>query len=533
VRPVSSMLGMVGMPWAKRRWQRVVLQSVAVAVTAAMCLVPPAVARAGYYEAASPLYSGPGQVTLNPPIPPLPFPYAVTQYGYGGAYGGGGQVNCSGLITATYNWVPDAPGDTPPANVIVREDCTAFWQAYTIGPPPSGGCDNGLNSGVVDLGPIPGIPSPPFTTRWFASSGTRYRVVAGTQPLTITRNPSASASSPIFASASVYYTCSVAPADVIFAAGTDIGPSGAQRYLVGMPASASLATGGLTGTSFIWSVDGCNPFTDYSPTTPTLYQALIQPWQSSVSCFFAQAATGDDPKLKATFSCAAHLAIPPGCKPDGGLDVNASRQCTVEGPAFGLQASIGVPTLVGSPPTKFQLRGASLGNYTGDGTYWRGTALAASEWESLYGVGVICYVQIINPNRRFVDGQITWVNMQYPFSGFCDSGFPYSPNPSPFPASQAANGTYLYGGDSPGQDLNGQSGWAHDTFDTYLMYIPDLFNGRWVPLATWHWWWGGTVTLNGGSWRIDDPSAGIDPNLVPYPGHPQWTYLHNTGWRVL
>jgi hypothetical protein len=226
-----------------------------VAVAAWCLLATSGGARAGHYGPA--VYSSTnGKVTITPPIPGSPFAYTVTQYGYGGGYGGGGQVDCTGPITATFTWVPAWDGEPPPATVIVAETCAATWQGYNVGPPPTGACDNGLNSGSVDLGPILGIPSPPFTTRWYTSSGTRYSIVAGGQQIVRTCTPSAQASSPIYAAASVWYSCSATPVQVNLAGVKWKDADHTWNILIGQGCTAALSAGTYSLANYSWAISG-------------------------------------------------------------------------------------------------------------------------------------------------------------------------------------------------------------------------------------------------------------------------------------
>lgn len=175
LRPVSSMLGMCRPPRARRRWKEAELQWCIITLAAAACLTVPVGARAGHYEAAA-YSSANGKVTLTPPIPGSPFPYAAGQYGWGGGTGGGGAVSCTGSITATFNWVPDPSdpdGDVPPANVIVRETCTATWKAYNVGPPPTGVCGKGARvcggrSGTDTRHALCAVHDPMVRVIWYA-----------------------------------------------------------------------------------------------------------------------------------------------------------------------------------------------------------------------------------------------------------------------------------------------------------------------------------------------------------------------------
>lgn len=160
--------------------------------------------QAGHYG--PPSYSG-GTLTM---VPCPTVAYFMQQGGYGAGGGTGGantSTTCSGQITATFQWIPDGPGDNPPAKVIVKETCTATWSGTNFGT-PHGSCDNGLGFPETD-GPGPGGP-PGSTSITGTSTGTCYTVQDGQQTITLHCSPSAWASDNVVTNySSVLYSASI------------------------------------------------------------------------------------------------------------------------------------------------------------------------------------------------------------------------------------------------------------------------------------------------------------------------------------
>jgi hypothetical protein len=492
-----------------------------------VCLFAASGVWAGEYVPASPLYSGPGQVTLVPPIPPSPFPYAVGQDGYGGAYGGGGQVTCSGQIAATFVWVPDGIGDTPPANVIVKETCTATWSGYNIGIPPTGSCDNGLGFAAVDQGPIPGIPTPPFTTRWYSSSGTRYRVVAGAATLVITCTPAATATSAIFASAVVRYTADVYPV-LVYPSGTNLrGDMYHPSILIGAGATAALHTGPLTQTAWAWSVSGGDAFSAYytvpadsSTPTSSVREPLAPTDSDTLHFYFGKWEGGRD----GTVSCQAHVAMPAGTHPSGGLDVFGQVPILIDKPSSTASVYMGTVQIAFIPNTQqraLMLWGATDGTLT-SGTIWHATVTTpAEEYGDEGNPGGWNYTQLWTPHR-------TWgppdTGLSFNDQDGLDNYFGYKPE---WTALNPDDGTDGEADDYPNNPIS-YPFIAHsamnDSFVTYLLYRPPGGDTQLVALVNWVWYAAGSATYNPNilAWEVANTGSGWE-FCVDFPAQPQWT----------
>jgi hypothetical protein len=463
-------------------------------------------------------------VTLNPPIPPSPFPYAVTQYGYGGGNGGGGSVSCAGEIAATFNWVPTAVGDLPPDNVIVKETCAATWQGYSIGPPPSGACDNGLGFAAVDQGPIPGVPSPPFTTRWYRASGTRYRVVAGAQTLTIRCTPTASASSPIFASASVYYTADVYPV-LVRMSGANVHDWMFHPYMiVGAGATASISTGPLYQHAWSWSVSGGDAFSDYatvpanSSTPSSSVRTPLTPTdQETTHFYFAKWENGDD----ATVACETHVAVPQGATPAEGLDVSGHLLVHIDKPNSTVSVYMGSVQLVEPPLNTFGLWlwGATGENGGLGGIVWDARVTTpALAYGDEFNPGGWNYTQLVTPNR-------TWGPPAHSFIGGqgLDTSFGYDPA---WPGLFQDDGTLGEQGDSPSTTLVAPVTYCtmNDSFVTYMLYRPPGQDTKLVALKNWQWYAAGVATWDPYQqlWQASSTGSGWE-FVDDFPFQPIWS----------
>jgi hypothetical protein len=498
------------------------------------CVLAAAGARAGHYEPASPLYSGPGQVTLVPPIPPSPFQYSVTQYGYGGAYGGGGQVTCSGQITATFVWVPDPTdpnGDPPPVNVIVKETCTATWKAYSIGPPPTGSCGNGLGFPAVDQGPIPGFPSPPFTTRWFVSSGTRYSVKPGGATVSVTCTPSATASSPIYASASVWYTANISPVVVTLVGELVQGPEWHPKTLIGSGVTAGMSNFfGLVSTSRTWGIDGGNPFADYytqaadSSTPDTGVPVPFTDYTSPTPHWYFGKATFEN---DAAITCSAHLAVPAPASPQGGIDVVGQVTCSVKKPSADVDRVLGTVQFVydGQDPVGFRPWGAQWGGQTA-GIIWPAQVTTPPEYVVAGNGGVWNYTQLVWVDRtRLMYPELQqhsiWNYSEHDDQQGLDETFGLCP---PLPRVLRADGTWDGGNDNPGIELyaGSYSVAVDDSYMTYMLYLPPGDDSRFVALKCWAWGWSGEADWDA-IWMLYSPPVwflwGDD-----FPPQPHWEY---------
>jgi hypothetical protein len=461
-----------------------------------------------------------GKVYVTPPIPPFPMDYTNGPNGYGGGYGGGGSVNCSGTITVTFTWVTDDPyNDPPPDNVVVTETCTASWSGYDV-VPPTGSCNNGLGFDAVYLGPVPGVPSPPFYSASWSSSGTRYSVhpgedSPGSRTLTITCNPSAQASSFIFASASVYYTCAVSPVHVTLSGGG--GLPYLPHFIIGKGVTATLDQLPLTPTSYNWSVDGGNPFEDYytipwgtSMPDSSHYDGLVTTAGSSLHFYFAKWENDQ----KTAVACSAHLAVPSGAHPAGGLNVTAHRNCIIDKPSNTVSVYMGWVQLTQNPQNVFSLIlwGAY---YDGDtwGNWWVGAVTTPPVYANPVWPGGWNYTQLWTPNRT----PSLWCNGQQGL----DTTFGYDPD---WPDLYPDNGTVHKTGDAPWETLLPPRTYVsmNDSFTTYTLYRPPGPDTKLVALKNWGWFAAGEATWNGTAWILSNAGAqwGF---LEDFPRQPIWT----------
>jgi len=484
-----------------------------------LCFATPP-CHAGHYDI--PHYSG-GQIAMYPG-PPQPVPYSQGQNGWGSGGGAGGSIAstaCSGNITTTFAWVSYGEGDPPPAQVIIKETCSASWTSVTFGT-PHGACSNGLGFPENDG---PGTPGPPGSTSTSGlSQGTRYKIVAGTDPLQIECEPNASSGGGIVTNlSSVWYTASATPVEVILTGG--IGPNEAKRFLIGQLVTGTVATGGLTADGYDWCIGGGTPFKDYTASnTNGVFTALGI--ESGATCTFHFSRPGN-----ATVTCTVHLTVPAGAKPEGGLLAAPSRNCGVDTPTFDIKQAIGSATFLPSnnPAASMQLSGASLdapgGPYSGAGMIWRGYVSVPDAYIVPCGFGAWGYAQIITPHITFVLNGENW-GLTAAWDGVAriDSGFTYLHD------DHSGAGAWFNEPDSPGTGFAaGQTAVTMSmSFDTYMMFKPGGDGSCYVPLRAFRWAWDADATRAGdGTWSFNSKHSGPITGLGDYPQHPTWDKLWN------
>jgi len=470
---------------------------------------------AGHYSA--PLYGGTGHWANGGSTPYGSLGNGAWGMAYGGAPAYGYRsISCSGTITSRFTWVPDGAGDNPPDQVIIAETCTASFNAS--GTTPDGAADN-------DLGFDPVINTY-SGSKTGTSSGTRYRIVSGADPLDITASPSSSASATngmLYATMS--YISSASVPSVNLEGG--IGDPWAKRFLIGQMCRATVTTI-LVPSSYEWHVTGGAPFSDYVPgETSGIYTPVGTETDSVLVFRFARQAS-------ATVACSLNLIVPAGAKPAGGLAITLFRPCVVDVPTYTYRKKTGVVEFVGTPPTKFRPYGAtdtSVDDPTDSGT-------AGSIWAAkvVYPAGYTNgphelgwnYTQLITTFRSRVNNGVV-ENVSMNGQTVLDTTFGYSDD---FPT-----GTEHVYGDSPDEGLASvlSSVSVNDNFKTYIMFIPLGTGSRYVPLQYWTWYWKAEARQDAGtgtwSFMAGSNVAG-SADGGSFPSHPVWTNnISNRTWQ--
>ncbi len=483
----------------------------------------------------------------------------------GGGYGGGwyvgwgteaapdgttvatmGDVLCEGTITATFTWQSGEPGypapiaeDPAPRAVVIKETGIASWNSdYSPNAVPSGSAFNGLGFASQHR------ESPPDYNRLWqdnTSSGTRYQIKQDPgASFSIACSPSAhfsgtGAIGPPEGSGDgengVGYKASAEPLEVVLSGGI-AGTLGRRKYLIGQHVGATLSTGGLTATSYDWSVSGGEPFKSYSANEE---EAHFTPFwgdtTSSIGFYFKRPDFNLGPS---TVTCTAHLVVPPDAIPAGGFDVTESRDCGVEKPFNSLKAYIGTTQAVPlTDPSSIALQGAQVSDGTPlyQGIAWIGEVTTPTEFGTDGGWN---YTQTVAAHRVLQTPGVTHNNS---LNGIrvLDTHFGYAPrNHALYPA----DGSEQTSGDSPdepfaqdGEVLTGVQ--INDSFVTYTLYMPPGIDSAFVPLKNLHWFWHGAASPDNttGVWSVSGAGSGWE-FVADFPGHPVWEKLYLNGQLV-
>ena len=366
-----------------------------------------------------------------------------------------------------------------------------------------------------------------------SSSGTRYRIVQNPgQSFPITCSPSvvfsgtAAAGPPITGSGnglgSLSYSATAQPLEVVLSGG--IGTKNSKRYLIGQHVQARVSTGGLTATSYNWSVSGGQPFKYYHANTLTAFVTQMGAETGNLLDFYFRKPTQYDGG-PAIVTCSCHLSVPTGMLPTNGFDVIPSQPCSVEKPNSWLTVDIGTVQPEPLPPAS-AMRMHLYGIVWSDGTStlhtgirWRGTVTTAPEYGH-EGIPGWNYTQLITPGRALRDASTTHTLIPNG-TQVLDSEFGYMPtNGGVYPD----DGTPETSGDAPSNEFGAPyiSSIVHESFVTYTLYRPPGSDSLWVPLKELQWFWQGAASPDTGSvWSVSNTAA-MWGFVDDFPPHPQW-----------
>lgn len=497
-------------------------------LTLVLCAGASTAAQAGSYVVS---YSG-GTVTASNSSNSGPY-YLDNSGAYGGSAGVGWGVNsasaaCSGTITATFTWQPSSTDDPPPTDAVIAE--TAFAVAGYAGSTPAtkAEADNSLGfpRNINTYNVSRHLDPPGGNCR-----GTRYSLKSNPgNTFTVTATPTATltgAGSSLTPSSNgsvgVSYEATATPLEVVLGGG--IGPKNSKSFLIGQQVTGTVLTGGLTASGFNWSVDAGSPFSDYrvvwSSQTPNTTSATFTPLgtqtQPAVTFHFKQASAGG---VDANVSTPVNLAVPAGALPAAGLTATLTQQCHVDPPTKTIDVHIGTVQLLPNPanPQYMGLVGAITPEGSNTGIYWRGTVTTPSQYGSGGGWNV---TQLINPTRtRCVNGVtqktansgVLALDSQFGYAGDFYTDNTVTPQGSQdFPRTEyfVANSS-LYT--------------ANDSFNDYMMYLPNGAGSCYVPLRRFDWFWAGRAQPGGstGVWQLSNNNQGWSFG-AEYPDHPQWS----------
>lgn len=315
------------------------------------------------------------------------------------------------------------------------------------------------------------------------------------------------------------YKASAQPLQVILSGG--IGPQNDKQYLIGQRVGASVETGGLQATSYLWSISGGKPFKGYSANeSNAVFTGLSNETNPTCDFYFAKPVTDG-----VTVACAVWLQVPPGALPAEGFHVTLSRGCAVDKPWNSLSAQIGSPQ--GDPPgnpTRIHLYGVGISQSTETtGIIWIGTVTTPSQYGAGGGWN---YTQLVWPQRTKTVHDLDTnsdVPQMWDFNGLkcLDTYFGYAPR---YPDLYPADSRFYVQGDEPSSPVGDpiMSLTIHDSFETYTLYQPPGDNSCLVPLKNLEWFWGfGSTPDASHIYQVNNPSSGWS-FLEDFPAHPEW-----------
>lgn len=455
-----------------------------------------------------------------------------------------GTATCTGDITTTFTWVPDqgnSTTDPPPTSVVIAEEGNTAVSSYNSVPDTvatTATCDNGLGFSFV---PTTGSNNSKNGT----SNGTRYQIKENPgSAFTIKCSPSATVEGTGIdwppttngGNLSLRYKATALPLEVVLSGG--IGPKNNKSFLIGQQVSGSISAGGLpvVPKSCNWSADAGSPFSDYkvvwSASTPNTTSATFVPLgtqtQPTVSFHFKQAPTGG---ATANVSTPVTLAVPAGALPAAGLTTTLTQQCYIDPPNKTIDVHIG--TVQGLPnaasPQYMGLSGATTPEGDIVGIFWRGTVTTPSKYGSGGGWNV---TQLITPSRTRRENGVMQKTQANGVLAL-DTTFGYEPvSPKPL---YTDNGVVQGNSDSPSTpwDTTTSIKSANDSFNDYMMYLPNGTGSCYVPLRAFNWFWAGQAQPNGstGAWQLSNTNSGWSLG-AEYPAHPQWTTNSAQGLNI-
>jgi len=402
-------------------------------------------------------------------------------------------------------------------------------------------------------------------------SDTRYQVISnGGQPLQSFTLASVSPVCDISLGggyqfeAGMDYSATASPLKISLG-GVTLDSSNNPNILIGQKLVATLSSGGLTPSNFVWSISGGVPvyYYDYALGKAPDAWTPSKETSASTTCYFT------DPSSQPTIQCSAHLSVPSGCYPTTGLDVSVnSSQIGLHPPVFANSINIGsaIPWLDDPPTSGFcQLQHVSTlldsaGNLqAADGIDWYDvTVLTPSQFTTnLYGDGSWSIFQIITPEFEYGNPVETYRIAGNPVINNTGlvlvGGQPCADGGEPY-----GNGTFPADGNPHGDEDSPGAGFSSSVrlgdgnpetyvnlnfnFVDYLMYQPpssltwstsDTRSTIRVPLHDFTWYFKFNASANSsGDWTINNPDSDLSDG-ADYPGFPTWSYILPTDVPVL
>ena len=221
------------------------------------------------------------------------------------------------MITATYTWVPTLMYDPPPSTAIVMEQCTAGGYGYGQYT-PSGAAADGFGDGQTEVYQGNSLTVTCAGFRYSVHSGATFQTTCSPSATVSGTNDVVEVSASYTANAHAVYI-SIWPF---------YGEITQPRVLVGQGVTASLNSFPLQAVSWDWGVSGGGPFKDYYVTpdssAPSSSTIVFMGAENQSTCHFYYGKATDT----STITCSAHLAVPQGSNPAGGLERHSGTKCS-------------------------------------------------------------------------------------------------------------------------------------------------------------------------------------------------------------
>ena len=434
--------------------------------------------------------------------------YLPPGWGTGFGFAASATVTCSGAITATFTWQPDAatPNAPPPLSVIVEQDCAIT--SYI-----SGGVTGSIATGLGHSGGAGGVaPDTVYTVK--NNPGLSFSISPPCAPSISLVSVATSGTS----GGTLLYKASTLPV-LLTLNGTTKDSSGLDNILIGQGCSGTLNAGPTTLSNFQW---GPGPVFD---------QFLVSSDQSQGYATFLSAAALTQP------SPHWHYLQDSGA---GTFRVTCSATASINGTAIGTvtgQDSVKVwvpyyymshnagPTTVEQSTSGGPYDHISTGgfNLIPPGMTFVG-AVGTPALFSNSGTGGWLFVQLINTSHRQWS-PVSPLPLTSGSGGLAlDAQWPYKPG---WPAdSTSSASTPHHADDSPDLYLNnGYNEFAiADIYQMYMMYVPPGTDSQYVPLhkLTWEWNAQPVTIYEDGIWPNGASGTVTLDSDVRWISHPTW-----------
>lgn len=257
--------------------------------------------------------------------------------------------------------------------------------------------------------------------------------------------------------------------------------------------------------------------TDYEWVLPNKVFKDYEADQTHAKLTQMAAGDRDDSEVSFYFTDSGSKDIKVKCKVNGTAS-EFTTTLNVEKPTTSFTTKLGA-TAFNAGPTKlglFAAGGSAQGiDYTGKVTVPTGWPQGQWHW-----------VQVVTPGRTKVDTSGATKPWSLNGQQVLDTTYPYEP--APYGSHPGTTGGYATNSqhtdyDAPATTLPGwTSVTVSDSFQMFIMFLPDGQDSRYVPTQSVTWTWGGAAQLSNGSWSLTAPTQSASP-ASENSTHPTWT----------